>query len=231
MLLFESEEDSGGGYISREGCSYIKKENQLIIEFEDPECVGRSVNFGKIHFIDKVYEAERYKKPLMGALAKCSVESMKKDKLFDDFKLKITFYQSDSKESLEESDIKLYINFLLDHKDFEFYKLDYGSIDPNRDNGSMSYVIVSNSLIDHDKVIAKKEIRSKFKDRRVQVEKIKETKSILVESKKHKDIVSLYFENSTSGKIKVLDVTQDFYFIEFEDKNCFDNLMNQQKAF
>jgi hypothetical protein len=211
--LFGNEKKSDGGSIRK----HNHKFKRMVIEFEDSECVDKTLKFGEIIFTGKSYEAEQMK-----------MEKSKNDDNLvssDSFNFKLIIKQTANELlDIDNESIKLYIALLLQHYNFNFSRLDYGF----NENAS-EYIVISKNNFDFNKVIMQQKRISKLMDRFVSVEQIHDNGCIIVRSDSHADIIEMYFANekvSGGGDIKTFQKINNFFIIEFEDKKCVNRVLD-----
>ena len=230
LMYYENEKRSGGGSVrTRE---YVNDSKLLMIEYNDPECVERTVKFGEVRVNGRSYRAEKFKKEIPLNRNKSVELTRNISNGGDNFSLKLIIYKIDANdkfENIEDNIILLYIELLLKHSNFRFFKISYGLEDFDLFQNTSQYVVISDEALDFDKIKIENQKRSKLMDRIVMIENLKDNGCIIVFTKEHPDLVELHFSNqkrSGGGDIKTFKKFDKFCLIEFEDKSCVNRILN-----
>ena len=232
-LIFEDSKTSGGGPIKEK--KYDEKTKQLVIQFVDHIHVEKTIEFGTVIFKGKEYKAQRNKKNLLGSLKRLdSVEAQNsKETILDNTKLKLKLFSSDFKKNPEEASIKSYVEYLLNHHDFDLFPLNIIGLDDGLTNeGVLLFLIVSNKELYFDKIEENLKKKPTLYERQILIERIKKTSTIVVEHpEKHADDVQIHFTNDLQrtgfGTIKTFKNIKKYSFIEFENRDYLEKVFEK----
>lgn len=231
LMIYENEKRSGGGPIKSH--EYIKDLNMLIIEYNDPSCVPRTIQNGEVRVAGNSYRAERFdceeitsrNKELPEASIQSPIETIKS------FNFKLSIFRIDANDKMENVDngtVLLYIELLVKRCNFTFSKLSYGVDIPS---DSIDFVVISDDPLDFTRISQEHKKKSKLMDRLVVIEELVDRGCIIVFTNEHSDFVEMYFANqrvSGGGDIKRFKKYEKFCLIEFEDKTCADRVLSQK---
>jgi hypothetical protein len=229
IMVFENKSVGGGKIKSHK---YVNDLKILIIDYENEECIEKAVNRGPVKVNDREFMAEIYKSDYDLQKSNFSIESTNTSQS-NVFNFKLTIHKMNSNDKLEnvgEKLILLYIEYLLKHNNFKFFKVTYGLDEIHK--STCEYIMVSNESLDFNLITNEYQKKPKLIGRTITIEQLKDNGSIIVFTNEHADLVEIHFGNprvSGGGNIKKFKKFHDFFLIEFEDKNCAERVLSRSK--
>jgi hypothetical protein len=127
VIIMDFENKSlGGGKIKSH--KYVNDLKILIIDYENEECIGKSINRGPVKVNDREFTAEIYKS---GNDLQKSISSIETTNTIQSniFNFKLTIHKINSNDNLEnviKNLILLYLEYLMKQRNFKFFKVIYG---------------------------------------------------------------------------------------------------------